>query len=153
MRVNLEIKNYPRDPAFDATQRVTALTLDLLELRGHADRVLVSCFDFACIDHVRARNARLPTAMLYLSRRDPTQLLDAVVAHGHSCVHPYDTMVDADFMRLARARRLEVNVWFEVAEEQRLRELVALGVDGLIASEIESAIGAIRAAGREGSGR
>ena len=136
MRVNLEIKNYPRDPAFDASQRVTALTLDLLERRGFSDQVIVSCFDFGCIDHVRARNAQQSTAMLYLSRRDPALLLDAVVRHGHSSVYPYDTMVDANFMRLAQARGLEVNVWLEVAEEQRLRELVALNVDGLITSEI-----------------
>ena len=87
-----------------ASQRITALTLDLLERRGHADHVIVSCFDFGCIDHVRARNAQLPTAILCLSRCDPVPLLDAVVRHVHGCVYPYDTLVDASCMRLARAR-------------------------------------------------
>ena len=73
----------------------------------------------------------------YLSRRDPVQLLDAAVRHVHGCVHPYDTMVDASFMCLAWARGPDVNVWLEAAEKQRLRELVALDVDGLITSEIE----------------
>ena len=91
--------------------------------------------------------------MLYLSRREPTQLLDAVLVHGHSCVHRYDTMVDASFMRLARARELEVNVWLEVAAEQRLRELIALGVDGLITSEIELAMNVVCATGSKGDDR
>ena len=89
----------------------------------------------------------LPTAVLYLSQCDPAQLLDAVVQHGHRCVHPCDTTVDGNFMRLARARGLEVNAWVEAAEENRLRELVALGVDGLITSEIELTQRVVRVAG------
>ena len=34
---------------------------------------------------------------LYLSRRDPVQLLDAAVRHVHGCVYPCDTMVDGLF--------------------------------------------------------
>jgi glycerophosphoryl diester phosphodiesterase len=141
--VNLELKNFPRDPAFDPNQRITHLVLDLLAARRHADRVVVSCFDFAALDVVRAGAPTVPTAMLYLSRRPPADLLDAVVDHGHTAVHPYDTMVDADFMELARDRSLEVNVWLSEAGGGRLRELVELGVDGLITTEIAAARRAI----------
>ncbi len=36
LTVNLEIKNYPRDPGFDSSQRVTKLVLDLLEAAAGA---------------------------------------------------------------------------------------------------------------------
>jgi len=139
LRVNLEIKNFPRDPAFDPSQRVTNLVLELLADRGGSDDVLISCFDFACIDLVRERASHLHTAMLYLSRRAPTELLEAVVEHGHRAVHPYDTMVDATFMDEAVRHSLEINVWLDAGVE-RMRELVALGINGLITSDVADAM-------------
>ncbi len=133
MRVNIEIKNFPRDPGFDSSQRVTELVLELLADRN--DDVLVSCFDFACIDLAKGS---VPTAMLYLSRRPAADLLDAVARHGHGIVHPYDTMVDEAFMDGARERGLAVNVWLDAGVD-RMRELVALGVDGLITSDVTGA--------------
>src|SRR3954452_5989774 len=47
--VNVELKNFPRDPAFNPSQRVTHLLLELLNAREQRDRVLVSCFDFAAL--------------------------------------------------------------------------------------------------------
>jgi len=135
MLVNLEIKNFPRDPGWDPSQRVTELTLELLETR--ADHVLISCFDFACIDLAASRGS--DTAMLYLSRRPAPELLDRVVAHGHSAVHPYDTMVDEEFMSQARARDLRVNVWVEPVGTERMARLFRFGVDGLITSEVAAA--------------
>src|ERR1051325_11480881 len=40
LTVNIEIKNYPRDPEWDETQRITDLVLDLLDERDRADDVL-----------------------------------------------------------------------------------------------------------------
>jgi glycerophosphoryl diester phosphodiesterase len=137
--VNVELKNFPRDPAFDPGQRVTRLMLELLAARGQADRVLVSCFDFAALDLVRAEAPQVATGMLHLSRRPAAELLDRVVDHGHTIVHPYDTMVDAQFMALARDRSLAVNVWLGDAGDARLRELVELDVDGLITSDVDAA--------------
>ena len=137
--VNVELKNFPRDPAFDPEQRVTHLLLEQLAAREPADRVLVSCFDFAAIDLVRAEAPAVPTAMLYLSRRPAADLLDRVVDHGHSIVHPYDTMVDEDFMSLARQHHLQVNVWLGEPTSGRLPALVALGVDGLITEQVAEA--------------
>jgi glycerophosphoryl diester phosphodiesterase len=133
--VNVELKNFPRDPAFDPDQRVTRALLELLASRGGGDRVLVSCFDTGAIDV--ARSAGMETALLLLSRRPAGEVLDVAVRHGHGVVHPYDTMVDAAFLEAARARGLRVNVWFgDEPGRARLAELVDLGVDGLITSEI-----------------
>ena len=137
--VNLELKNFPRDPAFDPAQRITHLVMELLAARGYADRVLVSCFDFAAIDLLRTEVPAIPTAILYLSRRPAADLLDRVIDHGHSVVHPYDTMVDDTFVDEARARHLQVNVWFSQTDSTRLRALVDLGIDGLISEQVAEA--------------
>ena len=137
--VNLELKNFPRDPAFDPDQRITRLLLELLAARAYVDHVIVSCFDFGALDLVRAEAPAVPTGVLYLSRRPAADLLERVVDHGHSVVHPYDTMVDEAFMDEARARRLQVNVWFGPTDGIRLRALVDLGVDGLITEQVTEA--------------
>jgi len=144
--VNLELKNFPRDPAFDPAQRVTRLVLELLAARGHADRVLVSCFDVAALDLIRDEAPAIPTGVLFLSRRSAADLLDRVVDHGHPVVHPYDTMVDETFVHEARTRGLAVNVWFDKTDNSRLETLVDLGVDGLISEHVAEARRAVRRA-------
>jgi glycerophosphoryl diester phosphodiesterase len=135
--VNIEIKNFPRDPDFDPTQRVTDLVLDLLDKRGGSDDVLISCFDGACL----RRCNELPTALLMLSRRPPGELLEA--ADGFRVVHPYDSMVNEEFMVQARERGLTVNVWTGEDESlERMTELARLGVDGIITSAPEVALAA-----------
>jgi len=105
--VNIEIKNFPRDPQWDETQRVTDLVLDLLDERGRSDDVLISCFHSGCLDRCALRRPDLPTALLLLSRRPPAELLDV----PYRIVHPYDSMVHEEFMAEARNRDLAVNVW------------------------------------------
>jgi glycerophosphoryl diester phosphodiesterase len=139
MVVNIELKNFPSDPGFDAGQRLTHLVLDLLEQRSERDQVLLSCFDVAALDVVRERAPELETALLFLSRRPADELLDGAVTHGHRTVHPYDTMVDVAFMDAARALGLWVNPWLLEVGAERLRALVELGVDGLITPEVATA--------------
>jgi glycerophosphoryl diester phosphodiesterase len=141
LTVNIEIKNFPRDPAWDPAQRVTRLVLDLLDRRDRRDDVLVSCFDFGAIDLARARG--IPAAMLYLSRRPAVDLLDAVVALGHDTVHPYESMVDEQLISAARERGLTVHVW----GESRFDELADLGVDGFITEDVEAALRSVRRRG------
>jgi glycerophosphoryl diester phosphodiesterase len=131
--VNIEVKNFLRDRAFDPTERITELVLDLLAWRNDRDKTIISCFGLGSLDLVRAQAPHLPTAVLCLSRRPADELLDEVVEHGHAFVHPYDTMVDRAFMAAARQRSLSVNVWVgQRLGDARLEQLVNLGVDGII---------------------
>jgi len=139
--VNVEIKNFPRDSDFDARQRVTDLVLDLLDERDGRDDVLISCFDGACLRRCNERRGDLPTALLLLSRRPPADVLDA--AGGFGIVHPYDSMVNEEFMSEARKRGLAVNVWTGGDESlERMTHLARLGVDGIITSAPEVALAA-----------
>jgi glycerophosphoryl diester phosphodiesterase len=142
--VNIEIKNFPRDPAFDPRQRVTDLVIELLDVRGATDNVLISCFDAACLHHVRNRRPDTPTALLMLSRRPAAELLGRAGAEGHSIVHPYDSMVDETFMAAARDRGVAVNVWTGEDETAgRFAQLASLGVDGIITGSPEMALAVV----------
>ena len=146
LMVNIEIKNFTRDPAFDPTERITELVLDLLAQRGKRDRVIASSFGLGALDLARAHTPDLPTAVLQLSRRPASELLDEVVKHGHSIVHPYDSMVDRVFMDEARQRSLRVHTWVgPQLGDARLEQLVSLGVDGIITDD---PVRALRAIGR-----
>lgn len=140
MCVNIEIKNYQKDPHWDPAQGVTHRVLGRLAARGHADDVILSSFGGECLDTIRDRRPDLVGAQLLLSRRPVAELLDDVVSRGLGLVHPYDTMVDQAFMQEASARGLTVNAW--TAEDDsaaRLGELIRLGVDGVITGAPEVA--------------
>ncbi len=145
MQVNIEIKNYRGDPHWDPAQLVAKQVVELIAARGGRDDVLISCFGRECLAEVRRLDRGLPTAQLLLSRRPIPDLLDAVVADGHQSVHPYDTMVDADFIAEARARGLRTHAWTaEDDSPQRLATLISLGIDGLITGAPELALALLR---------
>jgi len=135
--VNIEIKNYPSDPGFDEDEHLTDLVADLV-LRRRASEVMVSSFGMDCIDRFASRAPQVPTAFLLFHPGDPDELLDMVLSHGHQLVHPFEPLVDVRFMEAARARDLEVNVWLTNEKPDRIRELIVLGVDGIIASDPEA---------------
>lgn len=130
--VNIEIKNYSIDPEWDPDERVTDTVLELLAARGGRDRVIVSCFGMGAIDRVRDMAPHVPTAFLLFHPGEPGELLDPIVEHGHTTVHPFARHLDEAFMEAARDRSLLVNVWTVRDDEDELRRLVDLGADGII---------------------
>lgn len=139
MVVNIELKNYPGDPAFDPRETIADRTLELLHHRRD-DTVIVSSFGLACIDRIRALDPSIDTAHLVLSRRPAVDVVQPAVDHGHRIVHPYISMVDEAFMRAVRSAGLAVNVWtgFDETDED-VERMVGLGVDGLITARPERA--------------
>ena len=131
MRVNIEIKNWPADPDFDAGEHVAAQVVELVQARGARDRVLVSCFHYPTLQRVRELDAAIPTAFLHtLIDRTWAELAADVAAAGHRALHPWDGFVDEGYVEAAHGAGLEVNVW-TVDSPDRMAELIALGVDGL----------------------
>jgi glycerophosphoryl diester phosphodiesterase len=143
--VNIEIKNYPSDPAFDETERIADRIVELLTKRADAnhsqdvtsktvpDRVLLSCFGIGSLDRIRDRRPDFDTAHLVLSRRPAEQVLATCIEHGHRVIYPYVSIVDEAFMKVARDHDLRVNVWTNFDEtDETIETLLAVEVDGVI---------------------
>jgi glycerophosphoryl diester phosphodiesterase len=131
MSVNIEIKNWPLDPDFDEAETVAEGVVALIGERSMHDTVLVSCFHFPTIERVHELDPRVPTAFLHITMDTDWQgLADEVVAAGHTALHPWDVVVDQGYVDIAHRAGLEVNVW-TVDDPDRMRQLIAFGVDGL----------------------
>jgi glycerophosphoryl diester phosphodiesterase len=128
MGVNIEIKNNPPDPDLDPSHGVADATVDLLEEREGRDVVLISSFNPGTLDRVRVRAPHLATALLVVEPEP--DVVDTLVAAGHSALHPYDWFVDEDLVTRCHAAGVDVNVW-TVDDPARMQDLLDLGVDGL----------------------
>src|SRR5688572_11886040 len=86
--VNIEIKE-PRS--------IAEAVAVLIRARGIADRVVVSSFDLATIDRVRAIDESVPTGYLVAPphRTLAARGLNVCLRHGHRAFHPHHRAVDA----------------------------------------------------------
>lgn len=132
MGVNIEIKNSPGDPDHDPDHALADGVVDLLAERARrqcGDRVLISSFNPFTLARVRHLDASLATAQLFV---DPWPTLhEDVVAGGHVAVHPPDWETTETFVIAAHDSGLAVNVW-TVDDRERMEELAAWGVDGIV---------------------
>jgi len=135
MLVNVEVKNLPGDTDYDPTDGAAAAVVELLRRRELRDDVLVSSFNLATADRVRALDDSIPTGFLTLVGMDPVNGVEVAHAHGHGALHPdvrslTDTVAE-DTVARAHELQMAVNVW-TVNGEDEMRRLTAAGVDALI---------------------
>jgi glycerophosphoryl diester phosphodiesterase len=133
--VNIEVKNLPGDADYESADSAATAVVALLTERRRRDDVLVSSFNLASADRVRALDESIPTALLTLVGLDPVDGVELAHAHGHGAVHPdvrslAGRAVDATVSR-AHELGLAVNVW-TVNGEDEMRRLAAAGIDALI---------------------
>jgi glycerophosphoryl diester phosphodiesterase len=129
--VNVEIKNSRDGADFDERRSLADWTIGEIASWGGGSRVVVSSFDLATIDRIRALAPGLSTAWLVVDRGDPLDLIARTVARGHDGIHPIDRMVDGAFVASAHEAGLFVNVW-TVDDPDRIGELASLDVDGVV---------------------
>jgi glycerophosphoryl diester phosphodiesterase len=139
MSVNIEIKNLPGEPDFDPDERLADAVVDVVRERGVVDRVLVSSFRLATIDRVHAVDPPVATAWLVLPGRDDAEVVAACAERGHVALHPHHAAVTAELVDTAHAAGLRVNTW-TVDDADRMRELAALGVDGIVTNDVATAV-------------
>lgn len=127
--VNVEVKNDPRDPDFDGTDRIADEVVALLRRRveppGHW---LISSFRLETVDRCREIAPEIPTAWLTVAA-DPKHV-QQVRERGHAAVHPWVGGLTAEFVDACHAAGLAVNTW-TCDDPERMRELITWGVDGI----------------------
>jgi glycerophosphoryl diester phosphodiesterase len=142
--VNIEIKNWPDDKDFDATESVAAAVVALLDERGELDdgRNLISCFHLPTVDRVHELAPGLPTAWLLGLVEDPGALIDRAADRGHVAVHPHHVFVNDELVARAHAAGLAVNTW-TCDDPDRIRWLADLGVDAVVTNVPDIALAAL----------
>lgn len=124
--LNLEIKNCPIKYGGIGERVISVLReYDII------DRVVISSFDHALIRRVKEIESNVVTGILYQAG-----LIDHITPAREAmadALHPDHSCVDADMVRAAREAGLYVNVW-TVDDEERMEELVRMGVSGLISN-------------------
>ena len=143
MVVNVEIKNAPQDPGWDAGEAVAALTAAAIEEAGWTARVLVSSFQPATLRAVQAADGRLALGALWGFAADPGPALTAAVEAGIGAVHPFVMSVTPELVRDAHAQGIAVNVWTVNAADD-LRAMVEAGVDTVITDRLVEALAIAR---------
>jgi glycerophosphoryl diester phosphodiesterase len=127
--VNVEVK--------DPDPRAVDVLAGILDARGRVDDVLVSSFQLATVDRVRAVAPGVPTGFLTFGI-DPLEALATAEAHGHDAVHPDVWSLGGPLLSAvterARQRGLRVNVW-TVNDPDELRRLETAGVDAVITDD------------------
>lgn len=129
--VNVEIKNSPGEPGYDPSGWVAGATTTAIAEWGSGLDILVSCFDLATLDEVRAIAPHLATGYLVLSTEEPLDAVAAAAGSGHVAVNPWDPCVSAESVARARDAGIAVNVW-TVDDPDRIRQLAEWGVDAVI---------------------
>jgi len=129
MGVNVEIKHDPADGGFREDRRITDLTVEAVA--GLDLMLLISSFDLGVIDRWRCLAPQIPTAYLVLDPRSPLDAVTVCVDGGHAALHPWDPCVDRGLVDAAHEAGVAVNVW-TVDDPDRIRELAAWGVDGIV---------------------
>ncbi len=142
--VNIELKNLPADPDYDAENGISLAVAALIAAYEVHDRVLVSSFDMSSIRRIRDLDPSIPLGWIVWGQGiDPSALIARVEASGFEAINPHDSLVDAGFVRRAHTAGLTVNVW-TVDDPDRMRSLAELGVDSIMTNDPDAAIAALR---------
>ena len=123
--INVEIKTLPHQN--DGIEQVVA---DEILAAGLQGRVLVSSFNPLALRRFRAIMPAMPVARLTFSGM-PAEWRALWRDVPCEVLHPEHDEIDRQFMRAARAGGHLVNTW-TVNDAGRARELVTLGVDGIV---------------------
>ena len=137
--VNVEIKNDPREPGYDAGGSLAhAVVAVVLEHEG-ADRAVVSSFDLPTIDAVRQASATLQTGWLLGRAAHPLDAVPVAAARAVSALHLFVGTVGPDVVAAAHGAGLDVAVW-TVNSRHDLERVVAAGVDAVITDDVALAL-------------
>ncbi|MEO6570357.1 MAG: glycerophosphodiester phosphodiesterase [Ilumatobacteraceae bacterium] len=143
--VNIEIKNDPSDPDFDPDDQVAVAVAARLAAIDTSSRWLISSFRLATVDAMRRLLPAVRTAWLVMDAAP--DVLAITSASGHVAVHPWVHDVTEASIRAAHALGLAVNIW-TCDDPDRMRDLIAWGVDGICTNRPDVALAVRRSVRR-----
>ncbi|MBW1687293.1 MAG: glycerophosphodiester phosphodiesterase [Deltaproteobacteria bacterium] len=122
---NLELKR-GSSASYEGLERAA---LDAVRKRGLLEQTLFSSFFDPVLERLRALAPEARLARLF-SPRDPERPLERARAVGAEAINPWRGLLQPELIEAAHAEGLAVYV-FTVDEEQEMRSLLDLGVDGI----------------------
>ncbi len=134
--VNVEIKNSPEEPGYDDTGRLVRDVLGCVDV-ALGTTVIISCFDLATCEAVRAQSESADLA--WLVQRSLGDSLETARAARFTGVNPHVSLVNADVKRRADELGLALNVW-TVNAPRDLAAMGRLGVARVITDEPAAAL-------------
>ncbi len=135
--LDIEIKNHPVDPDFDADHRLAESVVEWIRANELQRRVIVSSFNWDTVGRARELDATIPTGQLLAHVGSLHDHAQAVAGRGHQWIlPPNDMLAAAPAEQIAAAHEcgLRVMVW-TVDDPHRIRELAAAGIDGVITND------------------
>jgi len=140
MWVNVEIKNDPDEPDFDADDVIADETIAHLLARHEDHRWLISSFRIETVDRCHQLAPHIRTA--WLCSGVPEGAAAAMAAKGHSALHPWVGLLTRDVVDGCHAVGVQVNTW-TCDDPARMRELVEWGIDGICTNLPDVALGVL----------
>lgn len=131
-RYNIEIKSRPEwDGVFHpAVKDYAGLVLKTLEQAGVADRTSIQSFDKRALRYVHQASPEMVLVLLEEDKRTPEAHLKELgfTPYVYSCHY---LKVDKDLVDYCHKRGMKVIPW-TVNERNKMKQLIQLGVDGII---------------------
>lgn len=130
--VNIEIKNEPDDPDYDAKHQISDATIGLALAFRKPEELLVTSFNFDTVKRIQAIEPDIPAG--FVTGFDVLQvqmLFEHAAGARIGSIAPWDGTVDQSFVERAHDAGLAVYPW-TVNEVERMSELITIGVDGII---------------------
>jgi glycerophosphoryl diester phosphodiesterase len=143
--LNIEIKNTPGEPGYDPTDQMAVAVVDVIHREQLGSRVLVSSFNRATIDAVRAADTSIPTGYLIGATGGLGSSLSGLSADGHEWVLPhYSSLLTGSDRPIDRAHEagLLVGTW-TVDNPGQIAALAAGGIDAIITNDPALALQAL----------
>ena len=128
MGVNIELK--VTRPATDLVDRVLGVIADRRSV-ARPQPLCISSFDEATLHRVRALDPSVDTAQLLFDLSGDPGAVQRAADAGAVAINPWDPFVDEALVEQCAALGLAVNPW-TVDDRDRIIELAAMGVDGII---------------------
>ena len=141
--VDVEVKNSPLEPGFDAGPGLAAAVAAAVLASPVAAQAVVTSFHLDTLDAVRAAAPGLDTGWLTMPGYDQQDAVRVAAGRGHLALATPDRGTDERVVSAARAAGLAVVVW-TVNSPERMCELSKWGVDACVTDRPRLAASAVR---------